>query len=106
MLVYRLNAPLLFVNAKRLRDGIRAELRGAEPAVRVVLLDLSFTPELDIESVDVLAALRRELDGQGVALWLAGVHGGVEDMLVRSGLADDLGRLYRTVEDAARDASA
>jgi hypothetical protein len=24
LLVYRLNAPLLFVNAKRLRDGIRA----------------------------------------------------------------------------------
>lgn len=31
MLVYRLNAPLLFVNAKRLRDGIRAELRDADP---------------------------------------------------------------------------
>ena len=90
MLVYRLNAPLLFVNAKRLRDGIRAELRDADPAVRVVLLDLSFTPELDIESVDVLASLRRELDGQGVALWLAGVHAGVQDMLVRSGLADDI----------------
>jgi STAS domain len=58
--------------------------------------------------VDVLASLRHELDGQGVALWLAGVHGGAEDMPVRSGLADDLGRdrLYRTVEDAARDASA
>jgi sulfate permease, SulP family len=108
VLVYRLNAPLLFVNAKRLRDGIRAELREADPAVRVVLLDLSFTPELDIESVDVLASLRRELDGQGVALWLAGVHAVVEDMLVRSGLADDIGRdrLYRTVEEAARDASA
>jgi MFS superfamily sulfate permease-like transporter len=108
VLVYRLNAPLLFVNAKRLRDGIRAELRDADPAVRVVPLDLSFTPELDLESVDVLASLRHELDGQGVALWLAGVHAEVEDMLARSGLADDIGRhrLYRTVEDAARDASA
>jgi sulfate permease, SulP family len=71
MLVYRLNAPLLFVNAKRLRDGIRAELRGADPPVRVVLLDLSFTPALDITSVNVLASLRHELEGQGVALWLA-----------------------------------
>jgi MFS superfamily sulfate permease-like transporter len=45
MLVYRLNAPLLFVNAKRLRDGIRAELRDADQRVpKVVLLDLSFTP--------------------------------------------------------------
>jgi MFS superfamily sulfate permease-like transporter len=64
MLVYRLNAPLLFVNAKRLRDGIRAELRSADPPV--------------------------------------------QDMLERSGLADDIGRahLYRNLEDAAGDASA
>jgi sulfate permease, SulP family len=65
MLVYRLNAPLLFVNAKRLRDGIRAELRDADPPFRVVLLDLSFTPAR-LTSVNVLAALRHELEGQGV----------------------------------------
>ena len=74
LLVYRLNAPLLFVNAKRLRDGIRAGVREAATPVRVVLLDLSFTPELDIESVNVVGSLRSELEGQGVALWLAGVH--------------------------------
>jgi MFS superfamily sulfate permease-like transporter len=108
LLVYRLNAPLLFVNAKRLRDGIRAELRDADPPARVVVLDLSFTPALDITSVNVLASLRHELEGQGVALWLAGVHAEVQDMLARSGLADEIGRrhLYRTVEEAAGDASA
>jgi hypothetical protein len=65
-------------------------------------------PELDIESVDVLASLRHELDRRGVALWLAGVRAGVGDMLARSGLADAIGRdhLYREVEDAAGDASA
>ena len=102
LLVYRLNAPLLFVNAKRLRNGIRDQVRDADPPVRVVLLDLSFTPELDIESVDVLASIQRELKGRGVALRLAGVRAGLLDMLVRSGLADVIGRahLYRNVEDA------
>ena len=102
LLVYRLNAPLLFVNAKRLRNGIREGVRGADPPVRVVLLDLSFTPELDIESVDVLASIHRELEARGVALRLAGVRAGLPDMLVRSGLADAIGRdhLYRNVEDA------
>jgi MFS superfamily sulfate permease-like transporter len=109
MLVYRLNAPLLFVNAKRLRDGIRAELRDADQRVpKVVLLDLSFAPALDITSVNVLASLHHELEGQGVALWLGGVHAEIQDMLVRSGLADDIGRahLYRNLEDAVGDASA
>jgi MFS superfamily sulfate permease-like transporter len=73
-----------------------------------VLLDLSFTPELEIQDVNVLASLYQELDGQGVALWLGGVHAQVQDMLVRSGLADEIGRahLYREVEDAIADASA
>jgi sulfate permease, SulP family len=108
LLVYRLNAPLLFVNAKRLRDEIRAGVRDARPPVRVVLLDLSFTPELDIESVNVLASLRAELAGQGVELWLAGLHATALDMLARSGLADQVGRdhLYRDVERAIADASA
>jgi STAS domain len=56
----------------------------------------------------VLASLRHELEGQGVTLWLGGVHAEVQDMLERSGLADDIGRahLYRNLEDAAGDASA
>lgn len=58
--------------------------------------------------MNVLAALRHELQGQGVALWLGGVHAEVQDMLERSGLADDIGRahLYRDLEDAAGDVSA
>lgn len=42
------------------------------------------------------------------ALWLGGVHAEVQEMLVHSGLADDIGRahLYRDLEDAVGDASA
>jgi sulfate permease, SulP family len=108
LLVFRLNAPLLFVNAKLLRDELRARLRDAEPPVRIVLLDLQFTAELDIESVDVLTAFRRELHEQGVALWLANVRAKVGDMLRRSGLAEEVGEahLYRTIEDAMPDVRA
>jgi hypothetical protein len=43
-----------------------------------------------------------------VALWLGGGHAQVQELLVRSGLADQLGRahLYRGVEEAIADASA
>ena len=108
LLVYRLDAPLLYVNAKRLRDAVQAQVGDAATPVRAVVLDLSFSSELDIESVNVLASLRHELDRRGVALWLAGVHAGVLEMLGRSGLADSIGRsrLSRGVEDAVRDARA
>jgi MFS superfamily sulfate permease-like transporter len=94
LLAFRLNAPLLFVNAKLVRDRLRALLPGAEPPVRIVLLDLQFSAGLDVESLNMLAALHRELREQGVALWLANVHADVHRMLRRSGLADDLGEAH------------
>jgi SulP family sulfate permease len=108
LLVFRVNAPLLFVNAKLLRDRIREQLRQADAPVRIVLLDLQFTPQLDIESVNVLVALHRELHEQNAALWLANVRAEVLGMLRRSGLADDIGEahLYRTIADAAPDVRA
>jgi SulP family sulfate permease len=108
LLILRLDAPLLFVNAKLLRDRVRAHLEEAEVPVRVVLLDLHFSPELDVETVNVLGALRRELHERGVALWLANVRTKVRDMLDRSGLAEAIGEahLYRTIADAMPDVRA
>jgi sulfate permease, SulP family len=108
LLVFRLNAPLLFINAKLLRDRVQAQLGEARPPVRIVLLDLQFTPELDVETVNVLAALRRELAERGVALWLANVRASVRDMLRRGGLAGEIGEahLYRTLQDAIPDTRA
>jgi sulfate permease, SulP family len=108
LLILRLDAPLLFVNAKLLRDRVRAHLEEAEAPVRVVLLDLQFSPELDVETVNVLGALRRELHERGVTLWLANVRTKVRDMLDRSGLAEAIGEahLYPTIADAMPDVRA
>ena len=108
LVVLRLDAPLLFINAKLLRDRVREQLAAAEAPVRIVLLDLQFTPDLDVESRDVLTALRGELFQRGVALWLANVRAEVRDLLRRSGLTEAVGeaRVYRTLADAVPDARA
>jgi MFS superfamily sulfate permease-like transporter len=106
LLVLRLDAPLLFINAKLLRDRVREQLAAAETPVRIVLLDLQFTPALDIESLDVLTALRGELFQRGVALWLANARAEVQGLLRRSGRAEAVGeaRIYRSLADAIPDA--
>ena len=108
LLVLRLDAPLLFINAKLLRDRVREQLAAAETPVRIVLLDLQFTPALDVESLDVLSALRGELFQRGVALWLANARAEVQDLLRRSGLTEAVGeaRIYRSLADAIPDARA
>jgi hypothetical protein len=50
-----------------------------------VLLDLQLTPELDVDTADVLAEPRTTLAAGGVALWLVGAHSQVRDLLRRSG---------------------
>jgi MFS superfamily sulfate permease-like transporter len=108
LLVLRLDAPLLFINARLLRDRVREQLAAAETPVRIVLLDLQFTPELDVESLDVLTALRGELFQRGVALWLANARADVRDLLRRSGLAEAVGeaRICRSPADAIPDTRA
>ncbi len=99
--VYRLNAPLLFVNAKRIRDDIRKQLSSGTD---VVVIDLVFSNTLDIESLDVLLALRRDMTERGVELWLADLHREVKALLVRASLAGEATELhlFRNMDDVSR----
>jgi SulP family sulfate permease len=108
LLVFRLDAPMLFLNAKLVRDRVRELLAAAPEPVRIVLLDLRFTHELDVEDINVLAALHAELAQRGVALWLGNVRAAVHERLRLGGLAAAVGedRLYRTLADAAPDVRA
>jgi SulP family sulfate permease len=88
LLVFRLDAPMLFLNAKLVRDRVPELLAAAPEPVRIVLLDLRFTHELDVEDINVLAAVHERLRLGGLA----------------AAVGED--RLYRTLADAAPDVRA
>jgi sulfate permease, SulP family len=102
LLVLRLDAPLLFLNAKHLRDVVRVALRDATTPVRVVLLDLAMSADLDVESRDVLERLGAQLGESGVQLWLTEVRAVVRAILERPDAEGLLVRLptYPTVDAA------
>jgi sulfate permease, SulP family len=102
ILVVRLDAPLLFLNAKHLRDEVRAIVRDRAEPVEVVLLDLAMSAELDVESRDVLAALAGQIRELGADLWLVDVRASVASMLERpdsAGATVDL-PIYATMDAA------
>jgi MFS superfamily sulfate permease-like transporter len=105
LLIYRLEAPLMNLNAKRMRDRLRLQLRDSTTPIRVVLLDLDANADLDIQSLDILSELHNELQTQGTALWLTNLHGAVRSMLERGGLAQIIGseHLYRSVDAGVRN---
>ncbi|MGD9892008.1 MAG: SulP family inorganic anion transporter [Dehalococcoidia bacterium] len=102
LLIIRQNAPVFFANSRKLRQEILAIAAGQSPPCRAVLLDLEMSPDLDIQSADLLEDARNELAQSGISLWLGGAHAPVRDMLQRIeyGGANSKGRIYASVAEA------
>jgi high affinity sulfate transporter 1 len=102
LLVLRLEAPLLYLNAGLLRDELRAAVRRAASPPRVVIVDLSMSADLDIESMDILGRLAGQVAETGTSLWLAEVRGPVREMLARAGPRSEVSQIpiYPSLEAA------
>ncbi|HEY8169948.1 MAG TPA: SulP family inorganic anion transporter [Candidatus Limnocylindria bacterium] len=107
VLVYRLNAPLMMLNAKLLRERVDAEIYASETPIRAVVIDMTANSELDVGTVDVLAAFQSDLARRGIAMALGDVVAAVREMLARSGLEASIGpeRVHRLLADAVASVS-
>jgi SulP family sulfate permease len=85
VLVYRLDAPLIFSNAEAVSDDVRRYVVGAEPRIRTVVFDMEGVNDIDTSGTDVLVRLRRDLLAGGTSTVLARVHGPVLAYLERAG---------------------
>jgi high affinity sulfate transporter 1 len=100
VLIYRLEAPLVFANADVVADDLTSKVHPDEH--RAVVFDLEAVYEVDTQGADTLLRLREELAGEGVAMALARTHGEVLDYLTRDGCIDALGSdaVFGTVQEA------
>jgi len=93
VIVCRVDGPLFYANAAQVKERLTT-LTAADPDVRVVVLDLAGSPDLDVETLDMLAELERQL----AELRLASPRAPVLRMLGRAGLA---GHVAPTLDAAA-----
>jgi sulfate permease, SulP family len=100
LLVVRPEGRLFFANARRVVDQIGAIVVDQQPPPRVVLLDLTVVPDLEITALDRLADLAEDLHGQGMILWVAApsqrpleMLRRAAELLGRTDLQSDTGRL-------------
>lgn len=103
MLVIRPEEPLFFANAEPLLAQLRERVR-ADASVKVVVLSLEESPDLDSTSVEALGELCGWLSGRGVELRLARLKDSARDALVRANLQhlSASALLYASVDDAVR----
>ena len=102
VLVVRSEALLLYPNANAFKERVLAITAAASPGTRAVVVDLSQSTELDIQTVDTLGELADALGRDGIELRLAEVREPAREVLARSGVAERV-RIERTLDDAVRD---
>lgn len=103
LVVYRFDDAILFFNADyfkmRLLDAVQKEVEA-----RAVLFDAEAVSSIDVSGIAALREVRETLMAQGIVMGIARARGSFLRMLVRSGLAREMGSelLYGSVRAGIR----
>lgn len=82
----RVDGPLFYANAVAVKERLLDLVHAAEPRPGALVLDLAESPDLDVETLDMLAELADALAADGVELRLAAVRSRAVELLRRRGL--------------------
>jgi SulP family sulfate permease len=104
-LLVRVEAALLYFNVENVRQAIREGVRATPKPLKLLLLDLSSSPAMDVAGSRMLAGLEEELRGAAIAVRLVGARASVRDILRAEGLEEHVGHIDRrvTVEDVVEE---
>lgn len=91
LLIYRVDGPLFFANARLVRDRVREIMEAMEDPVRLVVLDAGAVFDIDFTAAQSLRRLHRELESRGSDLAIAEPHEPIRKVLRRSGLLKAIG---------------
>lgn len=91
LFILRPDQGLFFANADALLNQIIKLVDTSNIPVKVVLLDLEMSNQLDVPSLDMLKELKEGLNQRNTGLWLARLHGPLRDALVHSELLQEIG---------------
>jgi anti-anti-sigma regulatory factor len=92
---------LVYFNANHVRDDLVAHVRAGKPQPRLVVLDLSMSPYLDLACVCMLGELEDQLRNLGADLRLADVHSRARERLRVEGASERFGGTEQRLSVAA-----
>jgi MFS superfamily sulfate permease-like transporter len=92
VMVLRVDGPIIFPNAARVRQEVKRMVKTAEK-VELVVLTLRSSPNIDLQATEMLGNLHDELNAMGISLRLAEASGSCRDALKKAGLEAKFGAL-------------
>ncbi len=101
VLVFRPESGLIYFNVDNVCDSIMERVRAETPPPKLVVLDLSAAPRVDLQAAHAIGALADEISGLGVRFQAVEARSSVRDRMRGEGLDTKLGGMDRllTVAD-------
>jgi MFS superfamily sulfate permease-like transporter len=100
VLIVRVDAGLLYFNVDHVYEAVRDMVRSAPDNPKLVICDLSTSPQVDLAAAKMLTKLHQELAQAGIRLRLVAAHAPVRDLLRAEGLEERLGYFGRRISVA------
>ncbi|MFC7336261.1 SulP family inorganic anion transporter [Haloferula chungangensis] len=98
VLICRPESGLVYFNIDHVRDTILAAAERSQ--AKLVVLDLSASPRVDLQATEALGSLHAELTSSGMGFQIVEAHASVRDMLRREGFEEKIGRIDRKISVA------
>jgi sulfate permease, SulP family len=107
VLIFRPESGLLYFNMDHVRDTIAERVRAEATPPKLVVLDLSASPYVDMHAAHMLAELAGELTAAGIRMQTVEARSSVRDRLRNEGVEEKLGGINRftSVADALDNSS-
>jgi MFS superfamily sulfate permease-like transporter len=104
-LLVRIESSLLYFNAEHVRDRLAARLRAEVTPPKIVILDLSASPHVDIQACGVLKSIASDIKATGARLQIVEARSSVRDRLRTEGIDKRVSSINRftSVADAVDD---
>ncbi|PYK18167.1 MAG: DNA repair protein [Verrucomicrobia bacterium] len=104
-LLVRVESSLLYFNAEHVRDIVAARLRAETTPPKIVILDLSASPHMDIQACGVVMNMADDIKAAGAHLQVVEARSSVRDRLRAEGIDEHVSQVNRftSVADAVED---
>jgi high affinity sulfate transporter 1 len=95
VLAFRVEAGIVYFNAEHIYDAVLSQVGAAAAPVRLVICDLSTSPNVDMAGAHMFLKLHTELTKRDIDLRLVEARSTVRDMLRVEGVEERIGRIDR-----------
>jgi MFS superfamily sulfate permease-like transporter len=104
LLIFRFDAPIIFINARNFADEVRRLIKEATTPIKEVLIAAVQINQIDSTGADQLNKLQSELETKGIILSIAEAKSGLMEVINKTGLDKKIGteNFYKSIGDAVQ----